>query len=278
MATKTASVDPRFEARRAAVERSVRRRRRTQLAVAVALLVSVLGAYGMTRSVLLNVDHIQVIGAPSTGAAAAMEASGIRRGSPMLDVDAATAQRQLERLPWVRSARVARNWPGTVRVSIVERRPAAAVEAAEGGWFLLDTTGRLLASAAGPPAGAVLIDGLVGGAQPGQTLVELAAGATGLIPRFGPVTRERVQRLRFVNDRELELLLSPSVFPEDAAPELAKEPLVVKFGTLDRAGEKLLDLETFLTQVDQNCIVRIDVKVPHAPTPLRDLSTIGCPQ
>lgn len=277
-ATQTAAVDPRFEARRAAVERSGRRRRRMQLVVAVALLVSVLAAYGTTRSALLNVDHVQVVGAPLTGAARTIEGSGIRRGSPMFDLDASVAQRQLERLPWVRSARVARSWPGTVRISIVERRPVGAVEATEGGWFLVDSAGRLLASVDAPPAGLLVIDGVVAGAQPGQTLVELAVGAMGLLQRLGPLSKERVQRVRFVADRELELLLSPSPFPQDTPEQRATEPLVVRFGTLDRAGEKLLDLETFLSQVDQLCVIRIDVKVAHSPTPLRDQTTIGCPQ
>ena len=277
-ATGVAEVDPRFEARRAAVERDGRRRRRLQLVLVVAAVVAALGFYGITRSALLDVDHVRVVGAPITGSPSVVDASGIVARSQLFDLDAANVERRLERLPWVRSARVARAWPGTVRISIVERRPVAGVEAAGGGWFLVDDAGRLLARSDEPSPDLVVLDGLAADAQPGQVLVELAAGATGLIQRFGPRTADRVERIRFVGDREIELILSPSPFPEGTPEDLAKTPVVVRFGTLERASDKLVDLEALLEQVEQLCIVRIDVKVIRSPTPLRNSSMIGCPQ
>lgn len=58
------------------------------------------------------------------------EASGLRIGMSIWDVDVEAVQRSLERLPWVRSARVTRRLPGRVTIRMREYRPAAIVRLA----------------------------------------------------------------------------------------------------------------------------------------------------
>ncbi|MEC7488718.1 MAG: cell division protein FtsQ/DivIB [Pseudomonadota bacterium] len=49
----------------------------------------------------------------------------IKRDTPMLSIDLIAARSRLEALPWIRVASVEREFPSTVRVRIVERRPLA---------------------------------------------------------------------------------------------------------------------------------------------------------
>jgi len=50
---------------------------------------------------------------------------GIKRGTPMIDVDVDEARARLEALPWVKSAEVRRIWPDRIYVRVTERKPVA---------------------------------------------------------------------------------------------------------------------------------------------------------
>ena len=269
-------VDPRFEARRAAVERDLRRRRRNQLLGAIALVAAGLGVYGLTRSPLLDVDHIQVIGGTRTGVDAAVAASGVARGNALMDVDGSRAQVGLEALPWVRSARVARSWPGTVRISIVERKPVAKVARAGGGWFLIDASGRLVEQVEGERKDLLTFDGVVEEAEAGQTLVDLAAGAASVVERFGPQTAAFVRRVRFTPNQELEFDVAVLGRTESTSAGggsvqgVPPAPGVVRFGRIEEVPEKLLSLETWLTTYKTECLFELDVRVPRSPTAVHD--------
>jgi len=58
-----------------------------------------------------------------------------------MSIDLAAAARAVEAHPWVASARLARSFPGTVLVEIVEHRAAAQVQL--GGLYLIDEEGRV---------------------------------------------------------------------------------------------------------------------------------------
>lgn len=72
-----------------------------------------------------RVEEVMLEGRRNESSAQIMQALGITRGAPLLSVDLASARNRLEELPWVRVASVEREFPDTVRVRIVERRPLA---------------------------------------------------------------------------------------------------------------------------------------------------------
>lgn len=262
-------VDPRFAERRAQVERDYRRRRRHQLIGGAIALLLAAGVVGALRSPILDVDEIQVVGAARTPVAEVVAASGIVMGDQLYEVDGGAAARRLEALPWIRRARVARAWPGAVRISIVERTPVARVEAAGGGWHLVDGSGRIVANVAEAPVDLVLLDGQVpAGAVPGDQLADWATGATALIDRLGATVASRALGVRFVGEeaqREVQLLLSPEVVAGDEDGGLPP-PVVVEFGPVgEDVAVKLDALEAVLTQVDGRCLATIDVVVPANP-------------
>lgn len=72
-----------------------------------------------------RVEEVMLEGRRNESSTQIMRALGISRGAPLLSVDLASARNRLEELPWIRVASVEREFPDTVRVRIVERRPLA---------------------------------------------------------------------------------------------------------------------------------------------------------
>lgn len=252
------AIDPRFEARRASVERDERRRRRVRL-VSVAVLLSVVGGlFGVTRSGLLDVDTIDVIGVSHEEDAEVIAASGIAIGSPLTDVDGEQAARRIEAVvPWVSAARVSRSWPTSVRIAVVERRPVAQVQRDDGGWLLVDGSGQLLDMVATADPQLQTIEGVVPAATAtaGAVLDERSAGGVGVLAQMSPGLLSRMRGVRYV-DGDVELLLTASG--------------TVAFGRANQVQMKLLALETVIARVDQTCVQAIDVRVPRRPLVKRD--------
>jgi cell division protein FtsQ len=109
------------------------------------------GAWMATRSPLLDVDHLTVRGNERVPTEELLRAAGLDRGDPMVWLDEGEATSAIEALPWVRDARVEREWPDTVRVTVRERRAVAWSDAGDGRAFLVDPHARVLAVEPAPP-------------------------------------------------------------------------------------------------------------------------------
>lgn len=145
--------DRRLLARRRAVERERGRRRLRAALAALVVLALAAGTDAALHSPLFAARHVVVIGAAETGQEAVLEATGLDRHPPLVDVEPAATARELERLPWVARASVARRWPDTILVRVTERVPVAQVRLSAGGVELLDATGRVLADEPAPRQG-----------------------------------------------------------------------------------------------------------------------------
>jgi cell division protein FtsQ len=250
------TVDPRFEARRAAVAREQRRRRHLRLAAVAAVLGLAMGSFGITRSSLTDIDSITVTGWSRGEREEIIAASGLVRGAQLTDVDVGLAARRIEaEVPWVAAARVSRNWPSSVRITVVERRAVAQVKSDTGDWVLVDAGGRLLETQTFREAGLEVIEGVAPGAEPGAVLADGAARGVAVLAQMSPALLSRVSGLRLRGD-DVELLLLPSG--------------TVAFGPAEQVRMKLLALETVIARVDQSCVDAIDVRVPRRPLVSRD--------
>jgi cell division protein FtsQ len=98
----------------------------------------------VTASLGLVVDNIEVSGRTTTETATIMAALAADRGTPILAVSPEQAKRQLEALPWVRSAAIERRLPDTLFVRLVERRPLAVWQH-QGKQELIDHDGEVIA-------------------------------------------------------------------------------------------------------------------------------------
>ena len=91
----------------------------------------------------LAVDEILVEGRLHTPRDSILAAVDAHRGTPLLSIDPGTVKERLEGLPWIRSAAVERQLPGTLFIRLVERRPMAVWQR-RGQLVLIDEHGREL--------------------------------------------------------------------------------------------------------------------------------------
>jgi cell division protein FtsQ len=150
--TGSAPVHPRVRERWVEARRAEGRRRLRILVMAAVVVFVAVAIWAVVASPFLDVDHVDVRGAHRLTSSEIVAASGISKGDAMVWLDAGAAERRVAALPWIASVHVAREWPGTVKISVVEREPVAWVDAGAGP-VLVDGTGRVLAAVPEAPTG-----------------------------------------------------------------------------------------------------------------------------
>lgn len=246
--TAAPAAHPRMRARRVQVARDVGRRRRRRLNVVLGAICAVVWALVALRSPLVDVDRVQVAGLEHTTEAEVRAALGASPGTPMVEVDAGAAARRVEALPWVAEARVARLWPGTVRV-VVEERIAVAAVRHPAGWALVDPAGRILSVGPDEPTGLPLVDAVHPG-DPGATVTGADRTLLAVVGDLPRSLRDDVAGVARGSD--------------GVALELDDGPCVV-LGDAGRLDQKARAAEAVLAGLDVPDGARIDVRVPSAP-------------
>jgi hypothetical protein len=269
-------VDPRLRARRIEVRRSEGRRRLRRILVAVAVTVVCLIAWGITRSPLLDVDHLEVHGVDRLGAARVIEVAGIERGDALVDLDLGDVRRSIEALAWVDTARVERSWSGTIGYRVVERTPRAVLVGSGSGAWLVDAQGWVLAPAT--PADVDELPGIEGVPVPdegGQVdaahreAIDLAGALTvGLRPWVNAVVVDEAGEHWLRLERSAT---DPRVDHDPDNPPVGPiaEPAMARLGHSRDRSHQLVAVETVLTRVDLACLATLDARVPSAPVVLR---------
>lgn len=242
-------IDPRIKERRIAVTRDEGRKRLRILGAVLAAASLAGGAVAATHSALLDVDHVRITGTTHTSQADVLRASGLEGHRFMIDVGAGVAAR-VGALPWVRSVSVERSWPGTVRIHIVERTPLAVLPADGGTNAVVDSSGRVLADQQLP--GLVRIDGVAPAPAPGAEVGPDGKAALAVAAALPADARGRVSSISRDPDG-LVLHLRDKGSP------------IVRFGTDDALGPKIVALTTMLAKLDLSDAAVIDVRVPAAP-------------
>ena len=250
-----APIDPRLRARRISIRREEARKRLHRL-VAMSVVVGLLAsAFLLTRSPLLDVDRIVVTGTQHLTTDVVVDASGIRRHSPMTDVNLDRARARLQAVPWVESVKVQREWPATVRVSVVERIAVAIVPAGEldsaAQWARVDRAGRVLELLAAVPPDGVLLEGVSAPSTPGAVL---------------DPTADDLLAVAAALTRQLAAAVASVTLTEYGVELRLREHGAVRIGTPDDLGAKLLAASTVLAQVELRGLCVVDVRVPAAPS------------
>ena len=244
-------IDPRIRQRRIEVKRDQGRRRLRVVLAAVAVLCVAGCAIAATRSALLDVDHVRVSGAAHTATDDVMRAAGLQRHRFMINLNPAAIASRVEGLPWVRTATVTRQWPGTVAIHVTERVPMAEIANNDKGFSVIDVTGRVLQTAPAADPALLVISGGEVPPSPGAAVGPTTKAAVDVAAALPDRIRTRVTAVAVVGGGDVELHLKPA-------------PLV-RFGPADQIPEKIVALTTVIDKANLSGAAVIDVRVPAAP-------------
>jgi cell division protein FtsQ len=177
-------IDPRIRERRIAVTRAAGRKRLRVLALLAGVIVITGVAYLVASSPLLDVDRVEVLGVDSAVASQVRTRADVRLHSAMLFLDTGAIAHRVSTLPWVAHVSVHRTYPGTVRITVVERTAAAYVRAGKSGVMLVASDGRVFARVATAPPNAIEIRGVRAAPNIGDLLAPAdAAAVASQLPR-----------------------------------------------------------------------------------------------
>ena len=191
---------------------------------------------------IMSARNIVVVGLGTVTQDEVTAAVGVAPGTPLLQVDTDAVAERVAAIRRVASARVQRQYPSTLRVTVVERLPVVVKDYPDGP-HLFDKDGVDFATAPPPPVGVPYLDADNPGPRDAPTKAALQV-MTALRPEVaGQVAR----------------IAAPSV----AAITLTLiDGRTVVWGTTDRTDEKALKLGALLTQPGKT----YDVSSPDLPT------------
>ena len=242
--------DPRIRRRRKDVARGRKRKLLTVLGAIVFVAVIVWAAFW---SPLLSVRDVKLTGAEHTTAEEVAAAAGLGSEDNLLLLSADEVVAAARTLPWVADAEVERRLPGTVKVKVVERKPALVVSLGAARWPL-DARGHVLSTGSSEP-GLPVVGGVeVGEIEPGAKL-------------DAPVMREVLATWRGMPKRlaaDVQAIFAPSL--ERISLTLV-DGTQIRYGAaerLDAKNEVLLALRKRLAE-EGKLTSYIDVRVPTSP-------------
>jgi len=142
----------------------------------------------------LRIDQVVVSGQRFTPDSDIFDALDLPNVRSLMSLDSRAARERVERLPWIATATISRIFPGSLRVHVTERKPAAL-------WirgkreYLIDATGRVLTAVMpGTERGLPRVAG-EGAASEAGALFDLVARYPAIAQRF--VMAERVGERRW---------------------------------------------------------------------------------
>lgn len=246
-------MDPRIRRRRVEVRRAEGKRRFRVLIGVTAVAAVGCGGWAANGSSLLDLDRVVIEGAAHTTPDEARFASGLRRGEPISGVDQVAAVRAVETLPWVQAAKVSRSWPGTVRIRITERRPAAVTASPDGRSALIDGAGRVLEWVDAPPSGLAVLTGLPPAGVAGTSLAPEGVAALTVAAALPAELRARTAGVAPAEGgrNEVDIRLSPDG--------------TVRLGAPEDLDHKFAAIRAVLGQVDLRNLAVLDVRRPDSP-------------
>jgi cell division protein FtsQ len=243
--------DPRIRDRRAEV---ARRRKRKLLSVVVTMLVLAALVWGAFWSPLLRVRDVKLTGAEHTTPAQVAAAADLGPDDNLLLLSTGEVVEAARTLPWVADAEVERRLPGTVKVKIVERKPALVLALGTAARWTIDGRGHVLTPGQAAPDLPIVGGVEVGDVKPGARLT-------------APVIDEVLAAWRALPRklaREVQAIFAPSL---ERISFTLVDGTQIRYGAaerLDAKNEVLLALRARLAE-EGRAASYIDVRVPTSP-------------
>ena len=218
--------------------------------MAVLLVLLLLAAVLISKSSLLDVDEVVVVGVDSQLEELIVTVANIPKSKPLLEIDTQAISTRIKKIPSVRDAKVSRSFGGKVTISVTLREPSVLLSNL-GQWFLIDLDGRVLERVPELPPNLEypIVEGNFDNLKVGEWVPDQALFAIELAANLPPVL---LADISFVSLSEgIELIL----FGEGK----------ILFGDDKALESKILAASTILDQVDLAELIHIDVRTPDKP-------------
>jgi len=199
-----------------------------------ALYAGYLGFGEVTELDSLAVKSIEVDGCKAVQPDSIRRISGVVQGDPLLKVDLGRVRQRVIGHPRVKDATVVREFPHTLRITVLERISAAVI--LDRVFAMVDAEGVVLNLPAAYPEGYPVITGVSEPLEPGRKVAEAmpAIEVLGAISRSGLFGPERISELRVKGDTvQVSLMNSGTVLVLGRGDA---EEQVKKLGRLMEAG------------------------------------------
>lgn len=242
--------DPRIRRRRNDVARTRKRKVATALGSVALLALVVWAAFW---SPLLSVRDVKLTGATHTTSDEIAAAAGLGSDDNLLLLSADEVVAAARTLPWVADAEVERRLPGTVKVKVVERKPALVVSLGAARWTI-DSHGHVLQTGQSEP-GLPVVGGVeVGEIKPG---VKLDA----------PVMQEVLATWRSLPKglaADVQAIFAPTL---ERISFTLVDGTQIRYGAAERLDAKNEVLQALRKRLDEEGRLTsyIDVRVPTSP-------------
>ena len=122
-------------------------------------------AWALLGDRLLVVRVVTVSGTHLVTPAQVITAADVPAGTPLIRVDTTQVAARVEAITQVASARVSKDWPDGLSITVTERVPVVAIREAGGGYYLVDHDGVIVRSAPSKPTSLPLYQTGVPGGQ-----------------------------------------------------------------------------------------------------------------
>lgn len=223
--------------------------------IAGALGAGVSGKFG-DAGLRLHTVHVQ--GASALATADIVRAANVRDGDPLLGLDLNALRDRVEKVGWVKEARVVRLLPDTLVIAVKERRQLAVWQHG-GRSVVIDDKGEVIREA--DPANFTslpLVVGAGGAQHAGEILPTLAQR---------PKLMARMEALVRVDDRRWDLRLKDGALIQ--LPAVDEEQALMQLEQLDLRS-RILELGFERIDLRNPDVVAVR---PRAPQPIPDLAT-----
>ena len=252
---------------------------RNRFMVQMVTVLAVVAAFVLALSVFFKVEKITVSGAEVYSSWAIREASGISEGDNLLTFSHARAGAQIKaNLPYVNTVRFGIKLPDTVNIIVEEAEVVYAIKDADGQWWLINSSGRVVEQAdSGVAANYTQVLGVTL-ESPAVNLQGVAAEAapteTDASGEFIPVTVTGAQRLTTAL-QILKALEENDIVGEAASVDVTRtEDIILWYGTRyqvnlgdsTRLDYKVACMNDVILQMSDYQSGILDISFTHWPT------------
>jgi cell division protein FtsQ len=217
-------------------------RRKVLAFTSIALVLALLGVsvWSVYFSTALLTKRVSVIGTHDLTPMQVSFAAQVQLGGPLARQDLDAIAQRTTTLPQVESAAVTRDWPSTIRIAVVERRPVLAVRQPDG-YVVVDKSG------VGYETKPVM--------PPAVLLAEVNAGDAPLLSAVATVATALPKKLRGMVDRI-------TASNRDSIVLVLESGRTVTWGSSSDSGLKAQVATALLKRKPKSSI---DVSSPHNP-------------